>query len=156
MSFNELQCEPECQLRRAVKIQRCLFKATVAIHLLQLQLVTQDEALAVQDWLLPGEHLADFHEGFVFGLWDNEVDINGHWEANSGKHQVAEGASRHLRDGEEEESSGPSSDSKKHNQWKWLNQDSNVSTSLRWSDIYPDINTSRQSICIFLPSVLTK
>lgn len=64
--------------RRAVKIQRCLFKATVTIHLLQLQLVPQDEALGVQDRLLPGEHLADFHERFVFSLWDNEVDIDGH------------------------------------------------------------------------------
>lgn len=88
--------------RRAVKIQRCLFKATVTIHLLQLQLVPQDKALGVQDRLLPGEHLADFHECFVFSLWDNEVDIDGHWEANSGKHQVAVCASWHLRDREDQ------------------------------------------------------
>lgn len=63
---------------RAVEVQGCVLEASVAVHLLQLQLVPQDEALGVQDWLLPGEHLADFHESFVFGLWNNEEDVDGH------------------------------------------------------------------------------
>lgn len=82
--------------RRAVEIQGRILKAAVAVHLLELQLVAQDEALGVHDWLLPGEHLADFHESFVFGLWDNKVDVDGHGEANGGKHQVAVSASSHL------------------------------------------------------------
>ncbi len=62
---------------------------TVAIHLLQLQLVHVDQTLGLQDRLLLREHPADLHEGLVFGLWDHSVDINGHRQTNGGKHQVA-------------------------------------------------------------------
>lgn len=74
---------------RAVELQRGVLDAAVAVHLLQLQLVPEDQALAVRDRLLPQEHLADLHEGLVFGLWDHDVDVDGHREANGGEHQVA-------------------------------------------------------------------
>ncbi|TNN71226.1 hypothetical protein EYF80_018574 [Liparis tanakae] len=45
--------------------------------------------LFLQDVVLGGEHLADLHEGFVFGLGDNEEGVDGHPQADHAEDQVA-------------------------------------------------------------------
>lgn len=66
-----------------------MVNTTIAIHLLQLQLVPMCQALGLQNCLLFRKHPADLHESLIFSLRDNEMDIGGHGQANGGKHQVA-------------------------------------------------------------------
>jgi len=40
-----------------------------------------------------GEDVADLHEGFVLGLGDDEVDVQGHQQADTTENQVAKGTS---------------------------------------------------------------
>jgi len=63
-----------------------MFQPTIAIHLLQFQLVPVDQALGLCDCLLLREHLADLHEGLVLGLWDDEIDVDGHGKTNAAEH----------------------------------------------------------------------
>lgn len=68
-----------------------MFQAAVAVHIFQLELVHVDQALGLWDGLLLSKHLTDLHEGLVFGLGDDNVDVDGHRHTNGGKHQVAVG-----------------------------------------------------------------
>lgn len=40
-----------------------------------------------------GEDVADLHEGFVLGLGDDDVDVQGHQQADATENQVAKGTS---------------------------------------------------------------
>lgn len=90
-------------LRRAVKVQRRVLHSSVAVHLLQPQLVAVHQALRLHHRLLPGEHAADLHEGLVLGLGDDHVHVDGHRQTDAGEHQVAVGPCRHLMGGERRE-----------------------------------------------------
>ncbi|TNN48596.1 hypothetical protein EYF80_041215 [Liparis tanakae] len=51
------------------------------------KLVSEDQALGLCDCLLLREHLADLHEGLVLGLWDDEIDVDGHGKTNAAEQQ---------------------------------------------------------------------
>lgn len=46
-----------------------------------------------EDGAAGGEGAADLHEGFVLGLGDDEVDVEGHQQADAAENQVAKGSS---------------------------------------------------------------
>lgn len=46
-----------------------------------------------EDRAARGKDVADLHEGFVLGLGDDKVDIQGHQQADTTENQVAKGTS---------------------------------------------------------------
>lgn len=64
-----------------------LAEGSVAVHQSHFQM-TVGSQLLFEDIVLLGEHLADFHKGFVLGLRNDEDGVDGHSKADGAKDQV--------------------------------------------------------------------
>lgn len=67
----------------------------IAIHHRQFEMAIGSQ-LFYEDVVPGSEHLADLHEGFVFGLRNNEDDVKGHSQADRAEDQVTVRTCRYL------------------------------------------------------------